>query len=52
MVPTPNTHLVHFLPLGFKSLVNIEMLLPHPQLEFNKITFPWYDDMDFHKLVL
>ena len=39
MVPTPNPHLVHFLPIGFNSLVNIEMLLPHPKLEFNKITY-------------
>ena len=45
MVPTPNPHLVHFLPLGFKSLMFVEMLLPHPKLEFNKLTYPWYDDM-------
>ena len=45
MVPTPNPHLVHFLPIGFNSLIYIEMLLPHPKLEFNKITYPWYEDI-------
>ena len=45
MVPVPNSHLIHFLSLGFKSLMFIEMVYPHPKLEFNKLTFPWYNDM-------
>ena len=50
MVPTPNPHLVHFLPIGFNSLMHIEMLLPHPKLEFNKITYPWYEDMQLSQV--